>query len=431
MLVQKPVATPMKHRPLVDFLESRLFLAGDPPVNAPPLTSQVATAGVPVTVTTGVGSFLVKVGGPGEVQVFKDPVTNTVKRINVLATTTRSTVSITGAAGKLLDTEVFSATSVLGTLNAPAVRVVNGTFDLAGVRKATVGQIFGGTSRIGAAGGSPTLKFDRLFDGGLTVEAEIREISITDWADLDDAEQKLVAPSIRSIRSTETFEASVQVSGVLTKASFGALRKGVFTVGGIGSLSATSVNRSTFAVGQGSVGSISVAGALNNTAVNAGFVGRVTAGSMLSSVLVGVSFSSVRVTGEMRSSAVRASSAIGSLTARTMLVTNVFAGVKSTVTGLPTGVGDYSNTAGSIGSVKLTARAGSAAVVGSNIAAGVIRSISLGGIITTNGGTTVGVAAGQIDSFSGRTPQAGNVRATRLINANQSTAEGDFAIRVF
>ena len=428
-------------RTLFDTLEGRKLLSGTD-INlaaaADPMTSeQIASLGAPATVTTSAGSFLVRIAGAGRVRITKNLSSNSIESIEILDTTARSTITINGPAGKLLDTRAFTAAAVVGTINAPSVRVVNGELNLAGVRKITLGELFGGSARIGSAQPGVTAAISRISDGGLTIETDVRDLFVSEWVDLDEAEQTLTAPSIRTLRSDDTFEASVTLTGALGKATFSALRKCVFSATSIGSISAASINAVTMTVGtgalvgQGPISSISVGGLIGNSTFTGGFVGRVNAGSLLSSVLQAVSISAVKVSGETRSSSLRVSSSLGSFSSRTMLISNVFAGVKTSVTALPTSTTDFSNISATIGSIRLTAPASGSAVAASNIAAGTIGSVNLGGIVTSNSNKAHGIYAGFVSNFQGRTPQAGLVKVRNLGVSGQSTSEGDFKITLF
>jgi hypothetical protein len=141
------------------------------------------------------------------------------------------------------------------------------------------------------------------------------------------------------------------------------------------------------------------------------------------------SIKSLTVGGTMAGSSIRAERDIGSVKARAIRDSRVYAGVRDDVDALPDAADDFADPSAAIKSVSVTGKS-SGAFGNTLIAAPAIGKLSLGPVSTDNGGTTFGVAADAVSTLTGRAGGRGRLKLKGLSEPGDSIVEGDFLIRL-
>jgi hypothetical protein len=151
------------------------------------------------------------------------------------------------------------------------------------------------------------------------------------------------------------------------------------------------------------------------------------AGVFNSSVALTGDLGALSVRGGLNNSTIRVDGNIGTVTAGTMFDSDIFAGVLSSVTTLPTATSAFADASSTIKSVAVASHA-LGAYAGSIIAAPVVGNVQLGSVNPSNGGNPFGVAGSSIHLVQARVP-----KATKLTDASLTTrpfSDTDLEIRL-
>jgi hypothetical protein len=150
-------------------------------------------------------------------------------------------------------------------------------------------------------------------------------------------------------------------------------------------------------------------------------------GDMAANIKVGT-LGKVSVGGAITGASIRSDSAISSVRAGAVHASEILAGVRSDLVGLPTALSDFTNPAGLIKSMSVSGKtAGSFS--DTIIAAADLGKMSLGSVTTTNNGTPDGVAADKIASVSAAFG-SGKIRLKNLDAPTDSQTQDDFNLRL-
>jgi hypothetical protein len=129
--------------------------------------------------------------------------------------------------------------------------------------------------------------------------------------------------------------------------------------------------------------------------------------------------------GSLAGSDVRATDAIGTMTAGSARDSRIFSGVQSGLTTLPDSADDFSNPAAVLRGVSVKGTFSNTLVAAPTIGRAALGTVSS----ASNGGSLFGVAADRIQAVVAATP-SGVVRRARLDDPAGSVLEQDFAVRV-
>ncbi|HXE52390.1 MAG TPA: hypothetical protein VN541_05210, partial [Tepidisphaeraceae bacterium] len=165
--------------------------------------------------------------------------------------------------------------------------------------------------------------------------------------------------------------------------------------GALGALQAPDVNLTGNVTVGGSLQRLTVNGAGGGNTISAAAIGSIVVHGILSDDIQAATIGHVTVGGAISDSMIRASGSIGSVVAAAAADSEVLAGVRSDLDGLPSTAADLSNPAASI---KTFTVRGHGAFSNTIVSAGTIGSASLGAVQTANAGTPFGVAAHHVRS---------------------------------
>jgi hypothetical protein len=279
------------------------------------------------------------------------------------------------------------------------------------VGKLIVDSAEDGNISIGS-GGSTSITTGAVTSESLTSTAPIDNLQVGDWVNVDPAEV-ITAPSIRSLTSKQSVIVGLDLSA--TAHALGAIKVkgyigGDWTVSGrlpalnIGGIADTFSGTFANAIPSlhlklGMNGALSVP-SIGNLRIDGGMMDGIL---RLTSPLTarGYDLRSLNVKGEIDGSAIVSTGNIGSITAKGIVLTDIFAGVGQLQTNeaLPTTASEFSSQS-SIGSISTRGVKKGLGYSASNIAAYTIGKLELGTTATKNNGTTFGIAAHTIGDLS-------------------------------
>jgi hypothetical protein len=136
-----------------------------------------------------------------------------------------------------------------------------------------------------------------------------------------------------------------------------------------------------------------------------------------------------KVGGTLQGAVVRSATDILSFTTGAAIDSTLFAGVASSMNGLPDFADDFVNPQATIRSFVVKGKS-PGAFTNTVVAAPVIVNAQLGGIAPSNEGVPFGVAAGAIGTISGVSSLSGSFRFRNLSQVSDSLSEGDLHIRL-
>jgi hypothetical protein len=156
------------------------------------------------------------------------------------------------------------------------------------------------------------------------------------------------------------------------------------------------------------IGTVAIKGAFQAD-VNAGTIGKMT------------------VSGELANANIHSDGSIAGLVVGSIKDSTVFAGVGGTA--LPDSPDDFTNGAGAILAFAVRSKA-AGAFSNSSVAAANLGKVALNSVLTSNGGSTFGVAALRIKSISGLNDTGSPLKSANLDDPASSKAVGDFVLRL-
>lgn len=306
------------------------------------------------------GKVTVTLKGPGTGQaVFANGALNPTEFI--VSGASNSTLTLKGA-GSALQNMVINGS--LKALNGKGVSISGNLTITGAVGKVTLANlgIAGDQTETAFGGGATTLKLGLINDVTFTTSGDIKSLTAAGWTDGNATTDVISARSIGKIVSKGEFDAGVSGAVVGSVTVKGSMKDGIWSAA--------------------SIKSLTVKGSITNAQIDAtGNIGKVTAASMAGS--------------------------------------DIFAGVLSTVTTLPTTAADFV-TADTITSI--TIKNGFS---NSNIAASDVRKVSIKGVNNANGGTQFGVAAHSLGSIT-----APPLKWNSKLDPSLLVPNGDFVVRL-
>jgi hypothetical protein len=391
----------------VETLERRQLLSATPAPagsadDAPPAfvggkLAYTASSGATVKVTVK-GGGSPSVAFDGYVNGMGDP--STISIAGSTASTSLSVVVTPAKGSKVAHAAIggFDINGPISTLSAPKVTLTGSSTFTGGIRSLTVA---GTNSTAGEMkiGGATAARLTLGDVDGLSVDsaASLASVTATNWADGG----TVSAPSIATFSVTGTDAASLTVTKAITTFKAKAVSVATITAATIGTVAvAGAMTGSTLEAT--TIKSISV-GSLSESDVEAGgAITTVKAGAMSTVTITATTLGTVAVTGAVTDSQLLATTSIKSVSVGSLAGSDVFAGVASTVTSLPTSPADLANLKSSIGSF-VTHESGGFSD-GSAVAAATVTSATIAGAAATGAGGIAAETFGSVLIRQGKTP---------------------------
>jgi subtilisin family serine protease len=351
------------------------------------VTTLSFTSSTPRQYTDGEGRRVtLRLSGPGTglatfLGAAADP-----SSISLSGTTLRSALSIIASRGTSISNLTVSGS--LGSISA-ATTSISGASSISGsLQSAKIGAA-SGTLEISGTAVAPVLSIVAASNLALTSAAVIKSLTSTTWAETNAGTSSLTAPAIGTL-TVKTFAANLHL-----------------TAAGATNLATGSLGVAT--------GTWSFAGRISKLALT----------SLSNATITAESLGTLSVSRTVTDSSVRTTGNITAITAGTLTDSTVFAGVSSTVSGLPSSAADFTSSA-AILSLTVRGLSGSPfAVTGSDIAAATLGRITLGTVDPDNGGTPFGIAGDSLKLYTRKVN--GKVLSSKTIVS--ATDAGDAVVR--
>lgn len=336
----------------------------------------------------------------------------------------------------------FARTQIVGDLTAPG-----------GVRHIRIDYALEGTMSLGAlpAGQLTDVHNFSWVDESLSNGSPISLIRTFGWGNSDNVSETLTAPYINRLISLGSMTPGLQLSGVGAPHGV-ALRnfrvRG--TIGGAWSTAATANIHSLNVTGIASDFNATFASPLNSITDRGSLGGSITAPS-IGSVTVrgsvdmasfnltaaGQDLASLSVRGSIVNSLIDAAGSIGSISARTLNLSDVLAGVGNLPGGetIPNALTDITSssfvTSATIGSISLHPGSKQLGLSNAIVAAAHIGNFTAGSLRSSNGGNAFGLAAHSVGRFSAFDFSSKQKLAySQLATPSQSVTVSDFQILI-
>ena len=458
----RPSKRPTARRPvgLVESFEPRVLLAIDVTVGvgAPARTlsftdpdgtaATIRVAGGAATVTFD-GTNLASTPAGTAVAVTGTNVVMT----NLVITGPNPNVTVNTAGDGTVNLGGLSAAGPVAGFRGPGV-VLGGTttlangigrLELGGTQGATINITRGGQARLQDA----ALTIGTAQDTSINSQQPLSQLRVGSWAaGVPGQPDQITTPRINTIQSAGDFAAGISLSGngqAVGRPILGNVRVGgALAAGGAWDVDgrASRVAAGSVAPGWsgvfGDVSSFAVAndfaGALTANSINALSAGSITNADITLNRAAGVRASALNrlaVRGAISGTDVRANADIGSVSARSITGSTIYAGVTSPGGALPTSAAAFTSAA-TIKNVTIGTRGGTTPTfVDSNIAAATLGRIKLGAVQVSNAGEPFGLAAQTVRSLSAVGAAGAPVRESNLTEPADSIVQSDFAVRIF
>ena len=334
---------------------------------------------------------------------------------------TKKGVEVTGAADASISSITVDPSSSSATLTVKANSViavdnitVNGSANSISGKNVSLGgdlTVSGGLAKlellevadqhvidIGAGADSLAVKFGDVTDLTLNSLTPLKSLSVESWQDTDATADVITAPSLSKLSVRGDFAAGLSLTGALGSAKIsGSITGGAWNIS--------------------SAKSISVSGDYSNASL-----------TLTQALQAGVNvLSKLSVKGAMDTVTVNSIGNLGKLSIARLIDSNIFAGVDSSVTGLPDDPADFTSAA-SIAGVKLNGKTAATWMANSNIAASELGKVSFGWAQTDNSDTDFGIACQKFNSISYK-DASGAIKATDPIDLTQFDNLVDLVVR--
>ena len=330
------------------------------------------------------------------------------------ATNKAASLNIHGAGGtdKILSVGSITDAGAMQGISASGVNLT-GTLSAGGLAALNLTKATNAVISIGDSKRNTRINISSATDSSLSEATGIASFITGSWLNTDGQADAISAPSIWKLASRGEFDAGLALSDTgtsLNSASIGGTVTGAWSIGGnAGNVSAAAASDTFALTAAGNAAAVrftgNMAGNLTASTITSLVVGKSLLGAnvkttaqlsstalSIGSIVIGLSFSD---------SQIMTAGDIGSITAKSIIRSEIYAGVSSSVVTaghLPTSSTDFTSAA-TIRSVNFTGA--SPAFSDSKIAAQTIKAIHLGVIKTDNSGTTEGVAAKTLSALTG------------------------------
>ena len=373
---------------------------------------------VTVSVSGGVFGVLVFPAGTGNFDA---------NSVLLSGTTSSSQLTIATTRNATTNIAFIQSTSPLGNIIAPTTNLT-GDLTLTTIHNVLFRSVNGSAQPSGstitiAAGTTPNLTLGTVTDVSIVSGSAIRDLIVDSWTG-SDGNNTISAPAINAVISRGDFDASVASGSIDELLVAGAVTGGTWSVNGsVKSITTGTIDTGWTGVVTGNIGAVTVRGDLDGSLTGQSVKSLSVTGSVNGSTitLTGSNIQLGRlaalglfaVNGNVSDSIVTAVGDVGIVMVGGMSDSEIFAGVISETTGLPT-AGDFTD-ASSILSFNAMGRSPFA---DSDISARAIGAVSLANVTTDNGGTPFGISADSLNAFALRQPKQKAV----LWHGRQSTA---------
>ena len=385
--------------------------------------SAVVTFAGPTVTTTTSGGIVTATGA--DATIASIVVTNASKADASLSVTTNGSSHV-ATIGSITDTG--NLRSLVGT----AVDLT-GDLTVGGLGLLRVKSTDDSTLTVGSGLANPSIDVGAAANTSIVSAVAVKSITGGSFTSTDGSVDAISAPSISTLAVSGAFANSLNLTSTdLDLASArvgGALGSSWTLAGSLTNLSAKSAAAAWGVAAGSTIGTLKLGGDLTG-AVSATAFSAVTIGGSITggSITANGTFDSkasqlqrLTVGGAITNSTIMTAGNLGDVTAESMTGSKIYAGVDSSITtasGLPTAVTDL-DAATTIRSVRL--RAASATFSNAIIASEFIRTLSLGDVVTANGGTKQGVAAETLGALSATLDGTGKLSVGKKETKSQTT----------
>ena len=294
-----------------------------------------------------------------------------------------------------------------------------------------------------AAADRVSLTLRNVANLSVTSATAIKAITVNSWDNTDAIADTITAPWVGNVAAAGDFEAGFNLSGIgaasgisLATINAGKIDNSNWNITGkVNSIVAGSIGPDWSAIVSGAISTLTTTGNTSGS-IQALSLGTVKIGGDLTNatwkltqpVAAVKAIGALTVTGGIKLSEIRAAGHIGAVAVNNMSDSILFAGVKDTVSGLPTSAADFNSLTASIASFTIKSLAATPSFARSHVSAGVLTKVSLKVIDNANSGVPFGFSADKIAAYTrGTLTLPANLNAAN--NNNDPTAGGDFVAR--
>jgi cyclophilin family peptidyl-prolyl cis-trans isomerase len=401
-------------------------------------TGTISLKGPGSAAVTFGGTGLTQASGSGGITVTGPSGDLNLASINVTGSTRGTTLVLTTKGGsQKINVGDITVTGSLGALMGKGVDVAGDFTSSGSVKTILIDGARNGTFTIGAGPDALSLTANSgTTDESITSANPIASLNANNWDSSATAAATITAPRVGSIHTHTAFGVNLTLTGggaALGAFKASVIRNGAWTVtGNVGSIQAGG-SLSWAPTISGNVKSLNLTGT-SSVALVAGSVSTLKVGGALqnSSVTVngaGTDLGRFVVSGAVTGTTINAAGNIASIMAVSISNSLIYAGVSALPAGqtLPAALTDFS-TAASIGSISLTAKKGTAAFVNSDVAAQHLGKLSLGVVATSNSAQQFGVAGHTIAAVTGT--DRSSKKKIAMTNVKQTVTLTDFMVKV-
>jgi hypothetical protein len=311
------------------------------------------------------------------------------------------------------------------------------------VQSLVLGGATGGhTLSILGTGKSGQIALGDVSDLTVTADEPLSSLVATDWLSTDGTADVISAPSLKILRTTGDFAASLALTDASETLSTvnigGAITGGTWNIAGkVGTITADSIASAWAGTFARSINELNVRGDQSGS-LNADSIGTWHVLGNLNAATVTLSFAvnTMRVNGTVENSDLNTNGEIRAITVGALVDSDIFDGVGSTSTGLPTSGADFDLEPGGvippILSLTITGLPDTTfAMTGSNIAASIIGRLIVRNVDTDNSGIPFGIAADMLTSLTDIEKGKKAVHWTDKESASLLPSSGDFQVNLF
>jgi Subtilase family/Calx-beta domain/Bacterial pre-peptidase C-terminal domain len=408
-----------------------------------PVTQHTFNSRTPATYTDANGKTVtVRLfgTGSGDVSIIGDDASSV--EITLSQTTTSSSLLITAAGEPTTALSMLQINGSLAVLSAKQVEL-QGDLTITGtVQNLILGGATGGhTLSILGTGKNGQITLGDVSDLTVTADEPLSSLVATDWLSTNGQDDVISAPSLKSLRTTGDFAASLTLTDesetLNTVKIGGALSGGTWNIAGpVGTITADSIAAAWIGTFTRNINNLTIRGDQSGS-LNADSIGTWHILGNLNAAAVSLAtVNTMHVNGTVENSRFDANGEIRSITVGALVDSDIFDDVDSTITGLPT-AGDFGLEPdnGSVNpeilSLTITGLPQTTfADSGSNIAAEILGRIIVRKVDTDNAGTPFGIAASSLTALTDIEPGKKTAHWTAKQSTSLLPSSGDFQVNV-
>jgi hypothetical protein len=383
--------------------------------------------------------------GSGEVSVIGDDASSV--EITLSQSTTNSSLLITAVGERTTALSMLQINGSLAVLAAKQVEL-QGDLTITGtVQSLVLGGATGGhTLSILGTGKSGQIALGDVSDLTVTADEPLSSLIATDWLSTDGAPDVISAPSLNVLRTTGDFAASLALTDASETLSTvkidGAITGGTWNIAGkVGAITADSIDSAWAGTFASSINSLTIRGNQSGS-LTAGAIGAWSVRGNLDAATISLGsgakpvLDNLHVDGTVENSDLNAAGEMRTISVGALLDSNIFAGVDSTITGLPTNSSNFiSEPSGDappeiLSFTILGLPDTTFAMTGSNIAAATLGRVIIRKVDIDNSGTPFGIAADALTSLTDIDPGEKTIHWTDKQSTALLPSAGDFHVSV-